>query len=132
MKKVKEFYSAIDAIADKGKFLASVKEGFSEIEDPRAKDNQNYPLVDLLVIILCAILAGANTIADIHMYAQVKAGLFARAFLLKFFYGATSNILANNLSVQESSQAACLFLFAVSRAPPRSIVPAENMFFCRF
>ena len=50
-KKAQEFYSAIDGIADKEAFLESVREGFLEIEDPRAKDNQSYRLVDLLIII---------------------------------------------------------------------------------
>jgi hypothetical protein len=75
-KKAKEFYSAIDEIADKGAFLESVREGFSQIEDPRAKDNQSYRLIDLLVVILCAVLAGANTITDIYTYGQVKIGMF--------------------------------------------------------
>lgn len=75
-KKIPEFYSAIDEIADKEAFLESVREGFSEIEDPRAQDNQGYRFTDLLIVILCAILAGANTITDIHTYAQVKIGLF--------------------------------------------------------
>ena len=39
-KRVQEFYSAIDEIADKETFLESVREGFSEIEDPRAEDIQ--------------------------------------------------------------------------------------------
>lgn len=75
-KKAQEFYSAIDGIADKEAFLESVREGFLEIEDPRAKDNQSYRLVDLLIIILCAVLAGANTITDIHAYSQVKIRMF--------------------------------------------------------
>jgi hypothetical protein len=75
-KKTQEFYSAIDEIADKEAFLESEREGFSEIEDPRAQDNQGYRFIDLLIVILCAILAGANTITDIHTYAQVKLGCF--------------------------------------------------------
>jgi len=75
-KKIQEFYSAIDEIADKEAFLESVREGFSGIEDPRAEDNQSYRLVDLLIVILCAVLAGANTITDIHTYVQVKIGMF--------------------------------------------------------
>lgn len=72
----REFYSDIDQIADKEAFLESVREGFKDIKDPRAEDNQEYRLVDLLIIVVCAILAGANTIADIHAYAQVKIGMF--------------------------------------------------------
>lgn len=56
-------------------FLESVQEGFKDIEDPRAADNQGYRLVDLLMIIVCAILAGANTITDIHTYGQLKIGM---------------------------------------------------------
>ena len=61
-KKAQEFYSAIEELVDKEAFLESVREGFLEIEDPRAKDNQSYRLVDLLLVILCAVLAEANTI----------------------------------------------------------------------
>jgi predicted transposase YbfD/YdcC len=74
--KSREFYSAVDQITDKEAFLESVREGFRDIKDPRAEDNQGYRLVDLLIIIICAILAGANTITDIHAYAQVKIGMF--------------------------------------------------------
>lgn len=77
-KNPREFYSAIDEIADKEAFLESVREGFKDIEDPRAEDNQGYRLVDLLIIIVCAILASANTITDIHAYAQVKIGMFQK------------------------------------------------------
>ena len=79
-KNTREFYSAIDEIADKEAFLESVREGFKDIEDPRAEDNQGYRLIDLLIVIVCAILAGANTITDIHTYAQVKIGML-RQFL---------------------------------------------------
>jgi predicted transposase YbfD/YdcC len=74
-KKPQEFYSTIDEIVDKEAFLESVQEGFKDVEDPRATDNQGYRLVDLLIIIICAILAGANTITDIHTYGQLKMGM---------------------------------------------------------
>lgn len=77
-KKAKEFYSEIDELIDKEEFFDSIREGFAEVEDPRAKDNQSYRLVDLLIIILCAILAGANTITEIQTYANVKIGMFQR------------------------------------------------------
>lgn len=72
----REFYSTIEQITDKEAFLESVREGFKDIEDPRMQDNQDYRLVDLLIMIVCAILAGANTITDIHAYAQVKTHMF--------------------------------------------------------
>jgi predicted transposase YbfD/YdcC len=77
-KRTEEFYTEVDQIADREAFLESVQEGFNKIEDPRAKDNQTYPLVHLLVMILCAILAGANTILDIYDYAHLKLKMFQK------------------------------------------------------
>lgn len=77
-KKTEEFYSEIDQMVDREAFLESIKEGFKEVEDPRVKDNQSYPLVNLLVMILCSILAGANNILDIYNYSHLKLGMFQR------------------------------------------------------
>jgi predicted transposase YbfD/YdcC len=77
-KTTREFYREIEWLADKEAFLESVQEGFNEIEDPRARDNRIYPLVHLLVIILCAVLAGANTILDIYDYAHLKLTMFQK------------------------------------------------------
>ena len=77
-KTTREFYTEIDQIADKKAFLESVQEGFREVEDPRASDNQSYLLMHLLVMILCAILAGANTILDISDYAHLKLAMFQK------------------------------------------------------
>ena len=77
-KQTKEFYSEIDQIADKQAFVESIAEGFKEVHDPRVADNQSYSLVHLLVMILCAILAGANTIIEIHTYVKIKIEMFKR------------------------------------------------------
>jgi predicted transposase YbfD/YdcC len=77
-KRTDEFYTEIDQITDKEAFLESVEEGFSGVEDPRAQDNQTYPFVHLLVMMLCAILAGANTILDVCDYAHLKLHMFRR------------------------------------------------------
>ena len=77
-RKKTQFYSEIDQLADNQAFIDSIEEGFNEIDDPRAADNQEYSLVSLLVMILCAILAGANTIIDIHTYSKVKQEMFKR------------------------------------------------------
>lgn len=76
--KEKLFYSEVDQIADSEAFLESVREGFSEVEDPRVQDNLSYPLINLLVMILCAVLAGANNILEIYEYAHLKLSMFQR------------------------------------------------------
>jgi predicted transposase YbfD/YdcC len=74
----KDTYSEIDQIIDNEAFVEYVKTGFKDVEDPRAEDNCSYPLVSLLVMILCAVIAGANAIAHIYEYAVTKEGLFQR------------------------------------------------------
>jgi predicted transposase YbfD/YdcC len=75
-KKEQEFYSEVEQLYDRETFIASIREGFQEVQDPRAMDNQSYPIVYLLVMIVCAILAGANSITAIHSYVVVKFALF--------------------------------------------------------
>src|SRR4051812_3127014 len=84
-KRIKEFYTEIDQIADRETFVESVLEGFCEVEDPRTSDNQSYPLVHLLIMILCGILAGANTILDIYDYAYLKLTMFQKILKMGVF-----------------------------------------------
>lgn len=77
-KKFTEFYSAADQIIDRQEFVESIEREFKGIVDPRASDNQSYPLISLLTIILTAVIAGANAIIQIHQYACVKIEMFQR------------------------------------------------------
>ena len=77
-KNPKDTYSEIDQVIDSEAFVECIKDGFNEVGDPRTPDNNSYPLVSLLVIILCAIIAGANAITHIHEYAEMKVALFQR------------------------------------------------------
>lgn len=76
MAKKKDSYDDIERSIDMQAFVESVKEGFDEVADPRRADNQVYPLISLLIMILCAIIAGANSITGIHHYARVKIRMF--------------------------------------------------------
>jgi len=78
--KPKEFYTEIEQFIDTEYFLASLSDGFRRVVDPRESDNQIYQFTHLLLMIVCAVLAGANTIVDIHAYAVAKERLF-RQFL---------------------------------------------------
>ena len=77
-KKPAEFYSAVDQLLDQQEFIESIEMEFGGIADPRVLDNQSYPLIVLLIMILAAILAGANTINQIHQYACLKINIFQR------------------------------------------------------
>jgi predicted transposase YbfD/YdcC len=78
-----QVYSEIDQLIDRESFVQSLEKGFEELEDPRVADNQSYPFIALLVIIICAVIAGANTISDIHIYSETKESLFRLLFGLE-------------------------------------------------
>jgi len=78
MARKKEHYNDIEQSIDLQAFVESVKEGFKEVTDPRKADNQCYPLMSLLVMILCAVIAGANSITGVHQYVQLKGEMFSR------------------------------------------------------
>ncbi|WP_316358951.1 ISAs1 family transposase [Candidatus Neptunichlamydia sp. REUL1] len=82
-KQVAKFYSEVDQPLDQQAFIESIEIEFKDIQDPRAKDNLSYPLVALLVIILAAVIAGANAIIHIHEYACTKISLFQRLLGIK-------------------------------------------------
>ncbi len=77
-KKSAEFYSEADALIDQQEFVESIERTFKDILDPRVLDNQSYPLVYLLIMILAAVIAGANAITQIHQYVSVKIDMFRR------------------------------------------------------
>lgn len=77
-KKAANFYPEIDQLIDQQEFIESIQRDFGEIPDPRVLDNQSYPFICLLIMILAAILAGANTINQIQQYAALKIGIFRR------------------------------------------------------
>ena len=77
-KKLKIEYKQIDQIIDCEEFLECFRQGFAEGKDPRIKQQRTYHLGDLLFMIMCAVIAGANTITHIHDYVQYKAELFQR------------------------------------------------------
>ena len=79
-KKSPQFYTEYDQHIDSQAFVDSVQTHFGNVEDPRVNANQSYPLTVLLVIILGAVLAGANSILAIYNYSRIKFPIFQRLF----------------------------------------------------
>jgi predicted transposase YbfD/YdcC len=55
---------------DLNEFAKSVKGSFPDTEDPRCLFKTKYPFWFLMLLILCGYLGGANTISDLHIYAE--------------------------------------------------------------
>jgi hypothetical protein len=52
------------------KITSSIGKHFSEIEDPRASHLNDHPLINILTIALCAIIAGAESWTDIENFGN--------------------------------------------------------------
>ena len=50
--------------------MEEIREQMSEIEDPRHQSYVKYPLADILIIIMCAVLSRLDTLGDLERYAK--------------------------------------------------------------
>ena len=50
--------------------MEEIRARMSEIEDPRHQSYVKYPLADILIIIMCAVLCGLDTLGDLVVYAK--------------------------------------------------------------
>ena len=86
---------------------------FKELHDPRQQGKVQYPLSEVLLLCLLAILAGAETIADIARFGEKKLGLLRR--FLPFRDGTPSHDhLGDILSVLDAEQFQRCFVSWVS------------------
>ena len=67
-----EPYSSESQAIDLEEFRSKLNDCLSELEDPRVLDNQTHRFDSMIGSILCAVIAGANGISDIHHYATSK------------------------------------------------------------
>lgn len=75
MAKKQNDYTDFEQTVDIKAFKDSIQSSFKDITDPR-NDDKVYPLSSLLVIMIFAVIAGANHIMAIHDYALAKRRLF--------------------------------------------------------
>lgn len=52
--------------------LASIESCFGEIEDPRVRGRCDYPLIEILTIAICAVIAGAEGWTDMETFGKSK------------------------------------------------------------
>jgi len=56
----------------------TIAEHFADLEDPRMDRTKKHPLINILVIALCAAIGGADTWVDIELFGKSKRGWFAK------------------------------------------------------
>ncbi len=52
-------------------------EHLRELEDPRQLKKATYPLEEILLLVLCAVLSGADDWVAIALFRQAKSEIFA-------------------------------------------------------
>lgn len=52
--------------------MEEIKERMSEIEDPRHPSYVKYSLANILIIVMCGVLSGLDTLGDLVIYAKSK------------------------------------------------------------
>ena len=62
------------------KAVTSLSEAFVHVQDPRVQGRCRYPLIEVIVVSVCATLAGANTWAEIETFGNSKI-VWLRGFL---------------------------------------------------
>jgi predicted transposase YbfD/YdcC len=56
----------------------SIQRHFAELRDPRRQHGQLHRLIDVIVIALCAVIAGSNTWQEVETFAQRRRDWLAR------------------------------------------------------
>ncbi len=52
--------------------LTSINECFGDIDDPRVEGRCDYPLIEVITIAICAVIAGANGWTDVETFGKSK------------------------------------------------------------
>lgn len=57
---------------------ASFHDHFQDLQDPRVERTRKHPLINIVFIVVCGVLSGANSFASIHEFATDRRHWFAR------------------------------------------------------
>ncbi len=60
--------------------MEEIRAQMSTIEDPRHPSYVKYALADILIIIMCGVLCGLDTLGDLVVYAKSKADFLKETF----------------------------------------------------
>ncbi len=55
-------------------YISDLVSMLKEVDDPRVVGRSKHLLIDILVLSVCAILSGAQSVVDIELYGQMKQG----------------------------------------------------------
>jgi predicted transposase YbfD/YdcC len=62
---------------------SSIRDCFGDMEDPRVEGRCDYPLIEIITIAICAVIAGADSWTDIETFGKSKASWLKQFLKLK-------------------------------------------------
>jgi len=62
-----------------------VRGKFDKIKDPRVRGMVDYPLSDILIIVMCSVISGLEKLEEIVTYAEKKRGFLRQVFGIKAY-----------------------------------------------
>jgi predicted transposase YbfD/YdcC len=68
----------VQKIDEEKLFSNSIWKHFSNVQDPRVQDNQKYRFEHLIILIVCAMICGANNVEAIVNYIEAKIEWFQK------------------------------------------------------
>ena len=80
----------MSADSERSKHPIEFLDSFADLEDPRQQAKVLYPLEEILLLCLCAVLSGADCWVDVAVYGQQRLR-FLRRFLVAFQHGTPSH-----------------------------------------
>jgi hypothetical protein len=57
--------------------VQALKAHFAQLDDPRVERTRLHPLLDSVIIAICAVIAGAESWDDIALFGEAKRAWFA-------------------------------------------------------
>ena len=96
--------------------MEALLEHFATLDDPRCPGKISYPLSDILVIAVCAVIAGAESYEDLALYGRSKQNWLAQ------FLGLSAGIPSHDtfrrvfMLLDAEAFEACFLAWAASRA----------------
>ena len=62
--------------------VTTISEHFSDLEDPRGREGRQHRLSDMVAIVICAVICGADEWTEIEAFGKAKEGFFRKGLAL--------------------------------------------------
>ena len=98
--------------------MDALLDAFADLDDPRCPGKTHYPLTDILLIAICAVLAGAESYEDIALYGRSKQAWLTRFLDLPNGIPSHDTFRRVFMLIDAEAFEACFAAWAAAQAKP--------------